>query len=296
MFIRFFNRPLLFLLAVSVVTGCASVGSKSSSEPDGTNQVGRAVWHKQEPADAQSLAKKAIPSGSVGIFFLRALDKDGLQTSANVAVNNRFQVSLQPGNFSHVYSCAGVNDLSVDITGYKHNDLRRGLSSYDLPAGNTYYFGVDVTASGVILKKLSDKFALKLMKNMQRQSHQISRVSPNCVKRATRIELNVLFDKGKAVVKKTYYPEIGRVADYMRKYPKVTAVIEGHTDSSASEDYNKKLSQRRVDAVKKILVNKFSIDDSRLKAVGYGESRPISSNRTAAGRQKNRRVMVNFSQ
>ncbi len=109
-----------------------------------------------------------------------------------------------------------------------------------------------------------------------------------------RITLNVLFDTNKAVVKTKYYKEIQKVADFMEKYPAATAVIEGHTDSVGKVAANVKLSQRRADAIKKILVEKYKIEESRLKAVGFGPKNPIADNKTAAGKQKNRRVEAVF--
>jgi OmpA-OmpF porin, OOP family len=108
------------------------------------------------------------------------------------------------------------------------------------------------------------------------------------------IALDIQFDTGKSVIKKQYHDEIGRVAAFLKEYPGVTGTIEGHTDNVGSHDMNIKLSQRRADAVRKYLVDKFGIDASRLKAVGYGPDRPIASNGTAAGRAKNRRTVATF--
>lgn len=109
-----------------------------------------------------------------------------------------------------------------------------------------------------------------------------------------RITLNVLFDTGKAVVNPKYFNEIKKVADFMEKHPTAAAVIEGHTDSVGKVAANVKLSQRRADAIKKILVQKYKIEESRIKAVGFGPKNPIADNKTAAGRQKNRRVEAVF--
>ena len=106
------------------------------------------------------------------------------------------------------------------------------------------------------------------------------------------INLNVLFDFDKADIKPKYNSEIKRVADYMTAYPWEKATLEGHTDSKGTDAYNQKLSQRRVDAVMKNLVEKFGISADRLKAVGYGESKPIATNDTDEGRQLNRRVQA----
>jgi OOP family OmpA-OmpF porin len=105
-----------------------------------------------------------------------------------------------------------------------------------------------------------------------------------------RVTLNVEFDFDKSVIKQKYHHEIGNLADVMKKYPDLKITLEGHTDNVGGLAYNEKLSQRRVDAVKKYLVEKFGIEASRLSAKGYGEIRPIASNATKEGRQKNRRV------
>jgi OOP family OmpA-OmpF porin len=75
----------------------------------------------------------------------------------------------------------------------------------------------------------------------------------------------------------------------MKDYPDLNVVIEGHTDSVGTAAYNKKLSQRRAEAIKKYMVES-GIDTNRLKAQGFGMDNPIASNKTEEGRQQNRRV------
>jgi len=106
------------------------------------------------------------------------------------------------------------------------------------------------------------------------------------------IVLNVEFDTDKAVVKDKYRDEIKKVADFMKTYPKTTAVIEGHTDNVGTAEYNQKLSDARANSVRQYLINNFGIKASRLTAVGYGLTKPIASNNTEEGRQENRRVQA----
>ena len=80
------------------------------------------------------------------------------------------------------------------------------------------------------------------------------------------------------------------VATYMNKYPDTTAVVEGHSDNVGKSDYNLQLSQDRADSVVEYLKGAHKIDSSRLKAVGYGETRPIADNATTEGQQANRRI------
>jgi OOP family OmpA-OmpF porin len=105
-----------------------------------------------------------------------------------------------------------------------------------------------------------------------------------------RVRLNVEFDFDKADIRPRYHDELKTVGDFMNKYPDVNMAIEGHTDSIGTDEYNQRLSQRRVDSVKNYIVEKFNIDGKRIKATGYGESRPIADNSTDEGRQRNRRV------
>jgi outer membrane protein OmpA-like peptidoglycan-associated protein len=109
------------------------------------------------------------------------------------------------------------------------------------------------------------------------------------------IVLNVDFDTAKAVVKKKYHTGIKKVADFMKEHPATTAVIEGYTDNVdkfKNPENNIKLSEARAANVRQYLIDNFGIDASRITAVGYGPHKPIASNKTKKGRQKNRRVQA----
>lgn len=106
------------------------------------------------------------------------------------------------------------------------------------------------------------------------------------------IELEILFDSGRSEVKPRYYSEVKKLADFMRKNPGSSVVIEGHTDNVGDEAMNAKLSQNRATAIADVLISSFRISSDRVKAIGYGESRPIANNETAEGRATNRRVVA----
>jgi len=105
------------------------------------------------------------------------------------------------------------------------------------------------------------------------------------------IDLKVEFDFDKANVKPEFRDDIKRVADFLNENPSFKGTIEGGTDAVGTEDYNLALSERRAESVKKYLVDEFGIAPSRLTTVGYGKARPIATNLTAEGRQKNRRAV-----
>lgn len=109
------------------------------------------------------------------------------------------------------------------------------------------------------------------------------------VAQVVRVELDVKFDFDKAVVKPNSYGDVKNLADFMKQYPATHVEVAGHTDSVGPDAYNQKLSQRRADAVKQVLV-KDGVAPNRVTSVGYGESRPVADNATEAGRAINRRV------
>ncbi len=117
---------------------------------------------------------------------------------------------------------------------------------------------------------------------------------PLPIKEKVSIEMKVDFDTNSAVVKNAFHDHIEKVANFLKTYPDTTAVIEGHTDSAGNDGHNLKLSEKRALNVMQHLVD-FGIHPSRIKAEGYGESRPIADNSTAEGRQMNRRVVAVIS-
>lgn len=100
----------------------------------------------------------------------------------------------------------------------------------------------------------------------------------------------VHFASGKARIRNRSLPLLNNVAEVIQSHPNIPKVrIEGHTDSRGPETVNARLSQARADAVRAYLIEQ-GIEPLRLDAVGYGERRPVASNRTGRGRAKNRRV------
>jgi len=153
--------------------------------------------------------------------------------------------------------------------------------------GATVYWACDNVGSRNLLEQ-----ARQLAAEAERCGPQGAAALPLAEKQPVTVcmTLNVQFDIEKYDVKPQYHDDIGRVADFMKKSPSTTAVIEGHTDDVGSEEFNLNLSQRRADSVMNYLVANFGIDASRLSAKGFGKSDPIADNTTEQGRIKNRRI------
>ncbi|WP_213877747.1 OmpA family protein [Pseudomonas sp. dw_358] len=114
--------------------------------------------------------------------------------------------------------------------------------------------------------------------------------APAPVAETVRVQLDVKFDFNKSVVKPNSYGDIKNLADFMKQYPQTSTTVEGHTDNVGPDAYNQKLSEKRANAVKDVLVKQYGVGAERIKSVGYGESRPVADNKTEAGRAINRRV------
>lgn len=100
----------------------------------------------------------------------------------------------------------------------------------------------------------------------------------------------IMFEYDKADIRPESFGLCDEIVDVIQKNPRIKKIsIEGHTDGDGSAKYNKKLSQKRADAVKKYFVEK-GVEEARLQSVGHGEDKPLAENDTDEGKEKNRRV------
>ena len=105
---------------------------------------------------------------------------------------------------------------------------------------------------------------------------------------------DVLFDTNKAELRTVGTNSVQKLAEFLKEYPERKILIEGHTDSTGSSDYNQNLSDRRAIAVRDTLIN-MEVGGDRVSTRGYGETNPVASNETTSGRQSNRRVEIIIS-
>jgi outer membrane protein OmpA-like peptidoglycan-associated protein len=102
---------------------------------------------------------------------------------------------------------------------------------------------------------------------------------------------DVLFDVDEASLKAGATQSLSRLVTFLKEYPDRQVLVEGHTDSTGTEQYNLGLSQRRADSVVQFLTLN-GIAPERAIARGYGKAYPVAGNETASGRQRNRRVEI----
>src|SRR5690606_39020667 len=114
---------------------------------------------------------------------------------------------------------------------------------------------------------------------VQRNGDQLNLIMPG----------NVTFNTNEFAIRPEFYSVLDSVAQVLYKYKDTRLIVNGHTDSTGSADYNYNLSTRRATSVSNYLASR-GVDQSRLIAQGMGPSQPIASNDTEAGRAQNRRV------
>ncbi len=104
--------------------------------------------------------------------------------------------------------------------------------------------------------------------------------------------VGLTFDSGASQIKPENFNLLAKVEKAIDVFPRSELTIEGHTDSHGGDDLNQKLSQERAESVQQYMINAMRIPTYRLIATGYGETRPVSSNETEAGRARNRRIDI----
>jgi outer membrane protein OmpA-like peptidoglycan-associated protein len=132
---------------------------------------------------------------------------------------------------------------------------------------------------------------------MDRQAAELKRRLPEAAverqgdKLYVALPSGILFDVDKDQIRPDAMQSLATSADVLVKYPDTYVTVEGHTDSTGSQEHNQSLSERRAMRVRDVLAGN-GVPPARLSVRGYGETDPIADNATEEGRQLNRRVQL----
>ncbi len=151
--------------------------------------------------------------------------------------------------------------------------------------GDTTKYTINCTGDGGTAKSFASVEVLK-------PAPVVSKAGARFCNKPAIIRIN--FDVDKYNIKPQYHKELKTVGDFLKEFPKSHGEIAGHTDSTATNAYNQKLSERRANSVKEYIIKNFGIAPERISSKGYGEDRPIATNETREGKAKNRRIEANF--
>lgn len=141
-------------------------------------------------------------------------------------------------------------------------------------------------ATGAVIGKYMDKQAEEIDNDFE--GAKVERIGEGI---KITFDSGILFGFDSYALSSAAEENIAELAETLKKYEDTEILIEGHTDSLGSDDYNQRLSIERADAVASYLV-KNGVAQNRISVEGYGETQPIASNTTDAGRAANRRVEV----
>jgi outer membrane protein OmpA-like peptidoglycan-associated protein len=144
-------------------------------------------------------------------------------------------------------------------------------------------------AVGAYMDSQKQDLQKSLSKEIQAGAVKVQKLDNNVVK--ITMTSQTAFDTGSTEIKPGFYSTMDKVADVVIRYGKTTLTIIGHTDNVGGASYNQKLSQDRALSVARYLESK-DVNPLRLATSGKGESAPIASNGSEAGRQQNRRVEI----
>jgi outer membrane protein OmpA-like peptidoglycan-associated protein len=140
--------------------------------------------------------------------------------------------------------------------------------------------------AGAYIGDYMDKQAAEIEKDIE--GAKVERVGEGI---KITFDSGILFDVNKATLRPPIEAELVELAAILNKYEDTNILLEGHTDSTGSDEYNLELSRKRAQSVSNFLAGQ-AVSPTRFTIMGYGESQPIAENATAEGRALNRRVEI----
>ena len=147
-----------------------------------------------------------------------------------------------------------------------------------------------------VMLEVRDREAAAARQREQKMQQELKDMQARETERGMLLTLgDVLFDTGKSTLKPGAYTTIDKLAKVLNESRDRKVLIEGHTDSTGSDENNMALSQARAQTVQTALLER-GVQASQISAVGKGEGTPVASNDNASGRQRNRRVDMIFTQ
>ncbi len=201
----------------------------------------------------------------------------------------------------------GPDKLAAELVAYFENQANRLQSLEQENAENEVRIAdmeeemraLDERLGGATAERAALIQRLEAQARVKQQFEQIEKMFTPEEARVFREGNNIImrlvgltFDSGASQIKSDNFDLLAKVEKAIDVFPRSELTIEGHTDSFGGDDFNQKLSQERAESVQQYMINAMRIPTYRLIATGYGETRPVASNETAAGRERNRRIDI----
>ncbi len=292
---------ILGLAAVSVLVSSPAVATEVKSHPAFTPYAGSIATRRDDDGfKTYSLVTTVNEKGKTDEETLRTLKVKGnvvrfsyenpKDRSAHEIYTN-YRQGLEQGGFKILYACAGrecgpnhATSRWGRVTGMKYfTPEMRYLAAKGARDGQDIYIAV-------LVAKLRHQVEIVEVNQMETGLVTAESIGEG-LKAEGRVVLDgIFFDTDKATLKTESKPALDAIATFLRDHAALKAYIVGHTDSTGAFEHNMQLSKDRAAAVHEALVNDYKIAPERLAAHGVGPLSPARTNKTDAGRMKNRRV------
>jgi OOP family OmpA-OmpF porin len=197
--------------------------------------------------------------------------------------NNAMRASLAASEERYNQRLGEINNLKNDLNKMKMDTDGDGVSDFFDKCPNTAY-GVKVDGAGCPLPT-PPPIPRDTVVNVYNNTYVITDEDRKIVSEAIT---NLEFDFGKSTIREKSLPYLKRVAEMLVK-KNFSLKLAGHTDNVGSNEANMRLSKDRAESIKNYMISQ-NVKSGKIEAVGYGETQPVATNKTDAGRQKNRRV------
>lgn len=281
-------KLLITALAVTVLGGCAGSGAKNAELERARAAVARA---EQNP---QVIQMAPVPLAEAREALARA-ENTVAGDAGEPEVEHRAYLARRQAELAEAHARIAVAEKSAQVAGERRTETIIEARERELARARAQAQTAELQA-----RRAEEMAALEQSQATQRQEQtrteleqlrqELSELKPQQTDRGVVLTLqDVLFDTNQAQLKPGAERSLDRLADFLKQSPGKKVLIEGHTDSRGSHEYNKDLSERRADAVKQEMVRRGVPADS-IESKGLSENQPIANNNTPAGRQLNRRV------
>ena len=221
-----------------------------------------------------SIIGVALAAWALTIFFF-CMPHDGQHIQHDIATRTAEVLAQQNIAPNGIETTLAVDGRDVTLTGYEGTP-EVSDKTVNLVAA---MWGVRSVSTRILHRPAPPKPVVT-----QQQAHEAA-ASITGILKLQNVEFYTASDRLTPLGQRT----LNQVATVLQKYPGMPVEIDGHTDSQGDPASNMELSRKRAASVKQYLINK-GISGSNLTDLGFGQTKPIASNKTAAGRQENRRV------
>lgn len=286
-----FKAPRTSLLVVAVaaiLSGCASTPDRIDEleaaramvpQVESSSRAGVAAANISEARKSLDRANDAAKKGQVGDAKFHA---NVANTQAQIAnekiLTAQAQEAIEQGNVERQKVLAEARTIEAERATQRAQNATQRAQNAEEQAANL------------------EQHAQSLEQHALTLEQQLKDLKTKRTERGLVLTLgDVLFDTGKSTLKPGAYTTIDRLATALKEVTTRSVMIEGHTDSMGSEEYNQALSEQRAQAVQSALMQR-GVAGSQIGTAGKGESLPVAGNDSASGRQQNRRVEVIFSE